>query len=118
MDIMGPNVSLSQSASHWGGSSVVQSASDRAPLTVEPQRHQQQLRPVSRADVPAENAGEPPHLEETTAVAVAVAMAAAALNSSNEGWTLPSRPLVSAWPFGHVIMMRSAHLSAPPCLIP
>lgn len=92
-------------------------APDWAPLTVEQQKHQQQLQPVSRADIPAENAGELPHLEETAAAA----MAAAALNSSNEGWTLPSRPLVSAWPFDDdqvMIMMRSAHLSTPSCLVP
>lgn len=64
MDIMGPNLSLSRSVSHWGGPSVAELAPDWDPLTVEQQKHQQQIQPVSKADIPAENAGELPHLEE------------------------------------------------------
>lgn len=93
---------------------MAESAPDWAPLTVEQQKHRQQLQPVSRADTPAENAVELPHLEE----AAAPTMVAAALNSSNEGRTLPSRPLVSPWRFDDVKMMRSAHLSTPSCLVP
>lgn len=85
MDIMGPNLSLSRSVSHRGGPSVAGLAPDWAPLTVEQQKHQQQLEPVSGVHIPAENAGELSHLEGTAA-----AIVAAALNSSNEGWTLPS----------------------------
>lgn len=47
---------------------MAESAPDWAPLTVDQQKHQQQLQPAGRTDIAAENAGELPHLEEAAAL--------------------------------------------------